>query len=197
MKKFLVVILFFAAIGLAQAQKVALKNNLLYDATATPNLALEFSMGKKTTLDLYGGFNPFQILSNNRKWKHWLAQPELRYWFCEAFNRGFIGIHGHVGQMNVGGIRVPEVGYITNRKQFQNMQNFRYQGWFAGAGASVGYHWILSDRFSLETSIGAGWVHLWFDKFNCPECGSKVAGDQKADYFGLTRATLSLVYLIK
>ena len=33
------------------AQKVAIKNNLAYDALKTPNLSLEFSMGRKWTLD--------------------------------------------------------------------------------------------------------------------------------------------------
>lgn len=50
-------ILFGAAISISvavSAQHVALKNNLLYDATTTPNLALEVGLGKKTTLDLYG-----------------------------------------------------------------------------------------------------------------------------------------------
>lgn len=32
------------------AQKVAIKNNLAYDALKTPNLSLEFSMGRKWTL---------------------------------------------------------------------------------------------------------------------------------------------------
>lgn len=197
MKKFFVVLLIFASVGIASAQKVALKNNLLYDATATPNLALELALSKKTTLDLYAGYNPFQILDNNRKWKHWLFQPELRYWFCESFNRGFIGLHLHGGQMNIGGIMLPKVGYTTPSENFKDMNLYRYQGWFAGAGVSIGYHWILSDHWNLEASIGGGWAHLWFDKYDCRDCGKKLAPDQKGDYFGLTRATLSLVYLFK
>ena len=71
-------ILFGAAISISvaiSAQHVALKNNLLYDATTTPNLALEIGLGKKTTLDLYGGYNPF-TLGGNKRFKHWLVQPE-------------------------------------------------------------------------------------------------------------------------
>ena len=58
----------------AHAQKIALKNNLLYDVTATPNLALEASIGRKTTLELGVGVNPFTF-SDNKKFKHWLVQP--------------------------------------------------------------------------------------------------------------------------
>lgn len=51
------------------AQHVALKNNLVYDATTTPNLALEIGLGKKTTLDLYGGYNPFTF-GDHKRFKH-------------------------------------------------------------------------------------------------------------------------------
>lgn len=39
------------------SQKVALKNNLAYDALLTPNLSVEFSLGKKWTLDAQVGMN--------------------------------------------------------------------------------------------------------------------------------------------
>ena len=41
------------------APKVAIKNNLAYDALKTPNLSLEFSMGRKWTLDTQVGMNFF------------------------------------------------------------------------------------------------------------------------------------------
>ena len=41
------------------AQKVALKNNLAYDALKTPNLSVELSMGRKWTLDTQVGMNFF------------------------------------------------------------------------------------------------------------------------------------------
>ena len=43
----------------AFSQKVALKNNLAYDALLTPNLSTEFSLGKKWTLDTQVGMNFF------------------------------------------------------------------------------------------------------------------------------------------
>ena len=38
----------------SKAQKVALKSNLLYDATTTMNLGLEFGLARKWTLDVPG-----------------------------------------------------------------------------------------------------------------------------------------------
>lgn len=41
----------------AVAQKVALKTNLLYDATSTMNLGFEFGLSPKWTLDVYNPQN--------------------------------------------------------------------------------------------------------------------------------------------
>lgn len=93
------------SIGKASAQEIALKSNALYWVTATPNAALEFATGKKHSLVIEGGIQPWQY-SDTKKLKHWLVQPEFRYWFCESFNGHFLGIHALGGQFNAGGIKV-------------------------------------------------------------------------------------------
>ena len=74
--------------------KIAIKTNALYWATSTPNLGLEIGLAKKLTLDISGNYNPWKF-SDNKQLKHWLVQPELRYWLCERFNGSFFGLHGH------------------------------------------------------------------------------------------------------
>lgn len=192
-------------IGLvATAQRVALKHNFAYDAILTPNLSLEFALGNKFTLDTQVGgtqiggekfiFN-LDVASpkySETKWAHWMAQPELRYWFCDVFNGWFLGLHGLVGQMNVSGIDIPFV--LENKNSM--MKDHRYQGWFYGGGLSVGYQWILSTRSALEFSLGAGYARTQFDKFPCHRCGTKV-GEGKANYVGPTKATISYVFFFK
>lgn len=53
----------------ARAQNVALKTNVLYDATATVNAGVEFSVAPKWTMDISGNHNGWNF-SDNRKWKH-------------------------------------------------------------------------------------------------------------------------------
>ena len=48
----LLTILLTADVGSAQAQQVALKTNLLYDATTTPNIGVEMGIGKKQSVQL-------------------------------------------------------------------------------------------------------------------------------------------------
>lgn len=170
------------------AQNVALKSNLLYGATTTPNAGLEFRMGKKWTLDISGGYNPFTF-EHHRKLKHWLVAPELRYWTCEAFSGHFFGLHAIGGEYNVNDIDIP-VGRL------KNLNNYRHEGYGIGGGLTYGYQWLLGRRWNLEASISAGYVNLDYSKYECAKCGKKI-GEGKYDYFGVTKATLSLIYIIK
>lgn len=59
MKKVAILILFMLGCAISgHAQKVALKSNLLYDATTTMNLGLEIGLARKWTLDIPVNYNP-------------------------------------------------------------------------------------------------------------------------------------------
>lgn len=96
---------------LVNAQDIAVKTNLLYGGMMqTPNIAMEWGISPKLTIDLWGAYNPFPLGkngkgSNNRKMKHWVVQPELRYWLCESFNGHFFGVHTFYGQYTLSWIK--------------------------------------------------------------------------------------------
>lgn len=182
-------LLLLLAIGLpVRAQKAVVKTNALYLATATPNATLEMATGRKHSLALTAGFQPWQY-SDTKKLKHWLVQPEFRYWPCETFMGHFFGIHALGGQFNAGGIKLP-FGI------FPSLEDSRYQGWAAGAGLSWGYQWLLSKRWSLEVSLGLGYIYVDYKKYACATCGTAQKKDHK-HYVGPTKAAVSLVYVIK
>lgn len=173
----------------ATAQKAALKTNLLYDATSTINLGVEFRLAPKWTLDLSANYNGW-TLAKERKIKHWMVQPEARYWLCEPFNGHFFGLHALVSQFNMGGIKLPfNIGQ-------NGIRNHRYEGWAAGGGLSYGYHWILGKRWGLEASIGVGYAYLDYDQFQSGKCGTKT-GCKTLHYFGPTKAGITLIYMLK
>lgn len=182
----LLLIALTVSVGRADAQKVAVKTNLLYAATTSPNLAFEFRTGKKTTLDLGGGMSLWKF-GEKTTFKHWAAQPEFRYWFCDAFNGHFLGLHAHGGQFNVGGVNIP-IGNLSDLK------DNRYQGYFYGGGLSYGYQWILGRHWNLEASIGGGYARIIYEKFPCANCGQKL-DEGVYNYWGITRSTLSLIYV--
>ncbi|MCL2561748.1 MAG: DUF3575 domain-containing protein [Rikenellaceae bacterium] len=170
----------------AKAQDFAIKTNLLYWATTTMNLQVEFGLGERTTLELGGNWNPWTF-DDNKKIKHWLVQPELRLWNCERFNRGFFGIHLIGGQFNAGGIKLPF-------DLWPDFENRRFEGWMYGGGISYGYQWYLGPRWNLEATIGAGYMRLDMTEYNSEVCGEEL-GKKKRDYWGPTKVGLSFVYL--
>lgn len=163
--------------------KFAIKTNALYWATTTANLGFEVGLSKKLTLDVSGNYNPWEF-SNNKQIKHWLVQPELRYWLCERFYGHFFGLHAHYAEANVSNLNIFGLG------------DYRYQGNIYGAGISYGYQWILNKRWSMEATVGVGYARLNFDKYNRGTCGSKISKEHK-NYFGPTKIALSIIYVIK
>lgn len=193
MKKWLPMILLLLLSSHVGAQKVAVKTNLLYGAyTYTPNLSLEVGLGKRSTLDLGGGYNPWNLNGtevNNEKLVHWLGQIEYRYWLCERFAGHFFGVHALGTQFNIAGHELP----LLFEK---GSKNYRYEGYGYGGGLSYGYHWMLSNRWSIEANIGVGYARLHYDKYDCVKCGAKIGSETK-NYFGPTKAGISLIYIIK
>ena len=175
----------------AKAQHVAVKTNLLYDATATINAGVEVGLAPKWTLDVSGNFNGW-TMSDNHKWKHWMVQPEARYWFCDRFAGHFLGFHAHGGQFNIGQLNNSFKFLGTD---FSKLTDHRFQGWFAGGGIAYGYTWILGRHWNLEAEIGIGYSYTRYDKYECAGCGEQVEEDKTHHYYGPTKAAINLVYV--
>ncbi|WP_300699471.1 DUF3575 domain-containing protein [Bacteroides sp.] len=175
------------------SQHVAVKTNLLYGAyTLTPNLGLELALGKRSTLEFSGGYNPWNLdgsFDDNKKLVHWLGQVEYRYWLCRKFSGHFFGIHGLGTEYNISGHELP----LLFEK---GSGNYRYEGYGYGGGISYGYNFYLGRRWSLEANIGVGYARLHYDKYDCVKCGSKI-GTESKNYLGPTKAGLSLIYYLK
>lgn len=181
------------------AQKAAIKTNALYWASTTPNLGVEFALAERWTLEVAGGYNPWTFdEEDNRKAKHFLVSPEVRYWLCESFNGHFFGINGNYTQFNVGGIPMPAMFYDLTNKEFgpKAMEDTRLSGWAVGAGLTYGYQFLMSSRWNLELTLGLGWWYTDYDQFESRKCGmfQQTVGKHA---LGLTSLGVSFIYLIK
>lgn len=172
------------------AQSVSVKTNLIYDVSTTVNLGAEFGLSPKWTLDVSANYNGWTF-SENKKWKHWLIQPEVRYWLCERFNGHFVGAHLLGGIYNIGNL---DTDFMLLGTDFGQLKNYRYEGWMAGVGVGYGYQWLLSRHWSLEAEIGVGYVYSRADKFECATCGEKLEDNEPHHYVGPTKVALSLIY---
>lgn len=157
--------------------QVAVKSNLLYDAFLNVNVGVEVKVERRWSVDIMFDYNNW-TLSHGRRWRHWIVQPEGRLWLGEALEGVFFAGHLFGGQFNV---------MFGNRG--------RWQGPAVGFGAGFGWAWRLGSRWSLEAELALGYARYFYDKYECGSCGQKIA-HRTRNYFGPTKAALSVVFLI-
>ncbi len=162
------------------APRFAVKTNALYWAAASFNAGFEAGLAPKITLDVSAAYNPW-VLSENRKFKFWLAQAEGRYWFGRRFRGHFAGVHVLYADFNVGGIR------------FLGLGGRRYEGDLYGAGVSYGYRWAIGKRWGVEATAGLGYLRSDYDRYEQKRCGASL-GSGHRNYFGPTRIGVSFSF---
>lgn len=176
----------------ASAQRVAVKTDLLDDALLNPNAGVEIKIASKWSFELLGQLNAWELDHGSKMWKHWMAMPELRYWFCDVWDGHFVGVHAFGGQYNIGGLKGMSNFLGTD---FSKLADHRYQGPFVGAGIAYGYDWILGKHWNIEAEIGIGWAYTRFDEFRCVGCGKQLRDNVPHHYVGPTKAAINIVYI--
>lgn len=161
-----------------KAQEIVLKTNLISWMTTTANVGMEMKIAPKWSAEVNIMYKPWSMLSDNRKMKGFLIQPEVRYWLCQSFYKHFLGLHLHYGQYNGG------------------FSEYRYQGDLYGAGLSYGYQWILGRNWNIEANVGLGYAKMSYDKYQRPKCGLFI-GEGRTNYLGITKLSVSVVYILK
>jgi hypothetical protein len=170
--------------------RYALKMNLLYLAgTFTPNLQFEFGLGRRTSLELSGSYNPWNLkgsLDDNRKFVHMILKPEFRYWFCERFDGHYLGLNAIYARYNIGTYYIPRLF----------AKAYRYDGYAYGGSISYGYNWAFAKRWGLEFNLGVGVLKMKYDRYSCQACDRNGVPVERT-YFGPTNAAISLSFLFK
>ncbi len=172
--------LFF--VSTASAQRVGVSTNLLgWAAYGTINAGVEAAITPRITLDVDGYYNPFTF-DDGKSAKLWGVQPELRYWFKTKYTGLYAGVNSLYASYDCG------------------VSKYRYDGWVTGAGLGVGYSYPIMDRLRIVGGIGAGWKHMDYLKTGLPRNNDNdivYYGDFVTDKFGLTKAEISIQFIIR
>lgn len=186
-RKILILFLLAISLTISHAQvRVAVKTNLPYLLTTTPNLGAEIALTNNISFEITGGYNPF-VFKNSTQIKHWVFWPELRYWLWEHFNGHFFGVHGVFGDYDVAGIKLPI-------DKLPSLEDKRVDGIVKGGGISYGYQWVIGNNFVLELTAGAGMARIEYDVYTIGENGVKT-NQGKKNYFGPTKGALAIAYV--
>lgn len=177
--------LFFAVItGSAAAQTVALRTNLLYDATLSAGIGAELRLDSAWSVGLNLGLNAWDIdKDKNKKWRHVLVAPNVRRYFGKKYVEADL-IYSH---FNVGNVKFPFGLYKSVRDR-------RLQGDLFALGGKYGYSWILARDWRLETEAGIAVGYAWFKEYDCPHCGTFLGNGDRI--FLLPQLGINVVYII-
>ena len=148
-----------------------------YWAASTPNLGAEFRVNRHVTFNFEAAYNRIKIFNIDTRGT--MITPEVRYWFSARPQAGhFVGIAG--------------IGCHYNYERGTN----RHKGDLYGGGVTYGYSFVLSRRWSLETTLGVGMAHVQemrWDKDEYEPGEANVKGWRPIPI----KAGVTFVYLIK
>ena len=206
-----VLLLLSLIITRASAQTMALRTNLLYDATLSPNLGAEVRVDSVWTVGINVGLNAWDIdKAKNKKWRHVLVSPNVRRYFghkCDTlcvygYSNGLYKVlhdsvvtrrvqyfEGNIiySHYNVGNTRIPFGLYDA-------VKHRRLQGDLLALGGKYGYSWMLSRTWRIEAEAGLAVGYAWFKENDCDHCGTYYGkGDR---IFLLPQLGINVVYLI-
>ena len=182
------IFLFALVAQTAQAQKVTISNNLLYGAWLTPNLRVGVKLSPHWSAGVTAGYRPWPTDDHQeKKWKHLLISPDLRYWTDSVNVHHFFGVNLIYSHYNVADVKFPFGLYKSVRDE-------RRQGDLGALGVYYGYSWPLGRHWNIEALIGVAVGYTKYDRYECGECGTKI-GDNKT-WFAMPQAGLNIVFNI-
>lgn len=166
---------------------VFLTTNLLYDAALTPNLGIGIYLGKRVTLFADWMHAWWSNRDRRRYWRLYGGDVEVRYQLGgessgNPFSGHRVGVYASI---------------VTYDFQFGRSRTgvmgdkFNY-----AAGVSYGYSLPLARRFSLDFSIGIGYMWGRYKKQHLEDDHDVWQSTHTRRWFGPTRAEVGLSWLI-
>ena len=172
----------------AKQPRIALRTNLLYDATLSPNLGVDVRVDSLRTVGVLAGLNAWDIdKAKNKKWRHALFSLRARKYRDSLFHKGYYEADLIYSHYNVGNTKIPFGLYSA-------VKDRRLQGDLIALGGKYGYSWILSRTWRIEAEAGVAVGYAWFKEYDCDHCGTYYGkGDR---IFLLPQLGVNVVYII-
>lgn len=151
--------------------------NLLRWATLTPDLGIEWRINQNIGITVNGSWTYWRHNGSEKRYALREIAPELR-WYMGREHRWYVGAMYKAGAFNY---KFSETGK---------------QGNINGGGITGGYQMKLSKNLALDFSLGVGYLHTNYDKYNVIDGVHVRQRQEKKDYWGPTALGLSLKWTI-
>ncbi len=130
--------IFACATSFASAQYTSVRVNALALVTGSVNVGVDVALGEKVSADLSASWSPFSGVWSAASGDNMSFTAGVKHWRFEPNVGLFWGLH-------------------TTTKRFTEDEKV---GWAFGCGSSVGYSWILSQRWNFGVECGLGLYYL-------------------------------------
>lgn len=154
---------------------LSIRANLLRWATLTPDLGIEWRLGSRVGLVVHGTWTSWTWDNKDRRYALWQVAPELRYYIGKS-RQGYIGGMYKVGEFNY---KLSTVGK---------------QGDLMAGGITGGYMLRLNKAFALDFSLGAGYLHVDYDRYEVIHGVGVRRGKESKNLWGIMHAGVTLVW---
>lgn len=172
---------------------MGVKSNMVYDALLVPNIGVEFYLGKRWTVGGNWMYAWWKHDARHYYWRVYGGDIAVRKWFGSAAERKPLTGHhvGLYGQMLTYDFETGGRGYMGGEPGGTLWNKANYV-----AGLEYGYSLPVAKRFNIDFVVGAGYMwgeyHEYIPVDNCYVWQVT----KKRNWFGPTKAEISLVWLI-
>lgn len=161
---------------------LSVRSNTLADIALVPNLGLEAFIGEHWSWELSGYGAWWSKPKANFCWRLKGLESEVKYWLGQRTQGGkghHIGLYTQLFDYD---FQMGGRGVLGDRTHF-------------GLGVAYGYAWSLGKQWTLEGTIGIGYLNGTFKQYGKQTngCFPWVATKQ-LDFVGPTKLSLSIVY---
>lgn len=152
-----------------------LRANLLRWATLTPDIGLELRFRQHYALVVNGSWTTWSWDNKDRRYALREIAPELRY-YIDRDCRGYVGVMYKAGAFNY------------------KFSEFGRQGNILGGGITGGYVLPLNRSLDLDFSLGIGYLHAHYDRYNVIDGVRVRQGKGDKDWWGPIAAGVTLTW---
>lgn len=153
-----------------------LRANLLRWATLTPDLGIEWRINDNWAVLVNGSWTTWSWNDKARRYALREIMPEVRYYMRGELGGAYLGLSYKVGSFNY---KFSQTGK---------------QGDIMGGGITGGYVLKLNNAFSLDFSLGLGYIHAGYDEYILMDGVRVRSGEGSKNWWGPTNIGVSLVW---
>ena len=172
---------------------MAIKNNMLYDLAAVPNLGVEFYLGKNFSIAANYMHAWWKKEEKSFYWRYYGADASIRWWFGKPTRVKPLQGH-HIGlnyQILTYDFQLGKTGIMAGMPNGNLVDRANHI-----VALEYGYSLPIAKRLNLDFTIAGGYHWGLFEEYETVDGHPVWQATKRRQYFGPTKVEISLVWLI-